>query len=299
MVAEATQTIALGAEYARRLLPDRDPEGHKFSFGRVVTVCGSLDYAGAAYLTSLAAIRGGAGLVAMAVPASIRPALAARLPEAILLGLPEFAEGQVKVDEAVRAITDREPDTLVVGPGLSETDDYSALVFRIVSQMPQPTVIDAGALNMLARTEDWSDHAVGELILTPHAGEFARLTGHAVGQADDERLGRALAAARQFGAIVVLKGARTVVAAPSGRVAVAPFANPALATAGSGDVLAGLIGALLAQNATPFDAACLGVYLHGRAGGRLSSRMGNAGVLASEIANEIPVARRELDAQSH
>jgi NAD(P)H-hydrate epimerase len=298
VVAEATKPFALEAEYARRLLPARDPEGHKFSFGRVVTVCGSLDYAGAAFLTSLAAIRGGAGLVAMAVPETLRPALAARLPEAILVGLPEFAEGQVKVDAAVEAITDREPDALVVGPGLKETDDYSALVFKIVSQVALPTVIDAGALNMLAKTEDWWSHAVGELILTPHAGEFARLTGDPVGATDDERAARAIAAARQFDSIVVLKGARTVVAASDGPAAVAPFVNPALATAGSGDVLAGVVGALLAQKLTAFDAACLGVYLHGRAGERLSFRMGNAGLLASEIANEIPPTRHELDAHS-
>ncbi len=291
--------VTLDAEYCRSLLPQRDPDGHKFSVGRVFTVCGSLDYAGAAYLTSLAAARGGAGLVAMAVPSSLRPALAARLPEAVLLGLAEFAEGEVKVDEAVETISGRRPDALVVGPGLKETDDYADLVFRIVSQVELPIVIDAGGLNMLASTEAWWDHRTRRLVLTPHPGEFERLTGSPVGAGDDERMERATAASGQFGSVVVLKGARTVVADPDGRVAVAPFANPVLATAGSGDVLAGLIGALLAQGATPFDAACLGVYLHGRAGERLSMRMGNAGVLASDIAHEIPGTRHELDAHPH
>ena len=291
--------VRLDAEYCRGLLPPRDPEGHKFSFGRVVTVCGSLDYAGAAYLTSLAAARGGAGLVAMAVPASLRPALAARLPEAVLVALPEFGEGEVKVDEAIAAITEREPDALVIGPGMKETEDWSALVFKVIAEVVKPIVVDAGALNMLAKTEDWWEHVAGDLVLTPHPGEFERLTGSPVGKGDDERMSRATAAADQFCEVVVLKGARTVVADVDGRTAVSPFANPALATAGSGDVLAGLIGALLAQKATPFDAACLGVYLHGRAGERLSMRMGNAGVLASDIAHEIPSTRHELDAHSH
>ena len=291
--------VTLDAEYCRGLLPARDPEGHKFTFGRVVCVCGSLDYAGAAYLSGLAAARGGAGLVAMAVPFSLRPALAARLPEAILVALPEFAEGEVKVDAALEAIIGREPDALVVGPGLKETDDYADLVFKLISQVDLPAVIDAGALNMLAKTEDWWEHATGRLVVTPHAGEFERLTGTPVGRDDEERLARATEVAARFGSVVVLKGARTVVAAGDGRAAVAPFANPVLATAGSGDVLAGLIGALLAQGASPFDAACLGVYLHGRAGERLSMRMGNAGVIASDIANELPLSRHELDADSH
>jgi NAD(P)H-hydrate epimerase len=297
-MADPAIVTTLDADYCRSLLPARDPAGHKFSFGRVVTVCGSLEYAGAAYLTSLAAARGGAGLVAMAVPASLRPALAAKLPEAILLGLPEFAEGEVKVDEALDAIREREPDALVVGPGLKETDDYAALVFKIISQLDFPSVVDAGALNMLAKTDDWWEHTAGPLVVTPHPGEFARLIGWTVGNDDEARLARATAAATQFGCVVVLKGAHTVVANPDGRAAVAPFANAALATAGSGDVLAGLVGALLAQDVPPFDAACLGVYLHGRAGERLSFRMGNAGVLASDIAHEIPPTRHELDAHS-
>ena len=292
--ADDAAVLELDDRYCSSLLPRRDPSGHKFSFGRVVTVCGSLDYAGAAYLASLGAARAGAGLVAMAVPASLRPTLAARLPEAILVPLGEFAEGEVRVDDAVAAITAREPSVLVIGPGLNETDDYSALVFALISQFEVPAVLDAGALNMLSSTEEWWERTAGNLVLTPHPGEFARLTGEKVGDGDDERLERAAQAAAKFGQVLVLKGARTVIAAADGRAAVSPFANPVLATAGSGDVLAGAIGALLAQGMEPFDAACLGVFLHGRAGERLSSRFGDAGVLASEIANELPAARHAL-----
>jgi len=276
----------LDAEYCRPLLPARDPDAHKYTFGRVTTICGSLDYAGAAYLASLGAARGGAGLVAMAVPDSLRSVLAARLPEAVLVGA------------STDAISERKPDALVVGPGLAETDDVRDLVLSILREIDVPKVVDAGALNLLATVDSWWTGLAGDLVLTPHPGEFERLTGSKPGISDEDRVKAAESAAERFGQVVVLKGARTVVAAPDGRVAVSPIANAALATAGSGDVLAGLTGALLAQGATPFDAGCLGVYLHGRAGERLSTRMGNAGVLASDIAHEIPPTRHELHAHS-
>jgi NAD(P)H-hydrate epimerase len=155
-------------------------------------------------------------------------------------------------------------------------------------------VIDGGGLNLLARSSGWSQSVQRGCVLTPHAGEFARLTGTDVSQADDDRRERCVEAARRFGQVVVLKGARTVIGSPDGRVAVSPFAVAALATAGSGDVLAGLIGALLAQGSTPFDAACLGVYLHARAGERIAARLGDAGLAASDLPYEIALARHEL-----
>jgi hydroxyethylthiazole kinase-like uncharacterized protein yjeF len=276
--------VTLDAEYCRALLPPRDPEGHKYTFGRVTTVCGSLDYAGAAYLASLGAARGGAGLVAMAVPDALRTALAAKLPEAIL------------ITASLDSIAERTPDSLVIGPGLQESDDVRELVLALIGRIEAPKVVDAGALSILSRVDDWWSGVVGEIVLTPHPGEFELLSGAKPGSADDDRLAAAQAAAERFGQIVVLKGPRTVVATAGGRAAISTIANAALATAGSGDVLAGLIGALLAQGANSFDAACLGVYLHARAGERLSMRLGNAGVLASDIAHEIPSTRHELDA---
>jgi hydroxyethylthiazole kinase-like uncharacterized protein yjeF len=160
-----------------------------------------------------------------------------------------------------------------------------------------PLVVDGGGLNLLATLGEWWTDVRRPLILTPHPGEFGRLTGESP-ISDLERLSTARAAAARFGQVVVLKGARTVVCAPGEKSAVASVANSALATAGSGDVLAGTIGSLLAQGLQPFDAACLGVYLHARSGERLSWRLGNAGVLAGDIANELPPTRHELDAHS-
>ena len=286
--------IRLDAAYCAPLVPRRDPQGHKGTFGFVLCVAGCLDYVGAALMCGTAAVRGGAGMVALAVPRSIQPIVAGRVPETITIGLPEIAEGRIDAEASLAAIIERGPDVLVVGPGLMETGENARLIEGLLANSGRPIVIDAAAVNMLASAPRWHELPSGNsCVLTPHPGEFARLTGRPVAAHDEERLARAREAARQFGQVVILKGARTVVA-DADRVAVATFANPLLATAGSGDVLAGLVGALIGQGAAPFDAACLGAYLHGRAGERLSGRFGDAGALATEIANEIPAARHEL-----
>ncbi|MEO6349998.1 MAG: NAD(P)H-hydrate dehydratase [Candidatus Limnocylindrales bacterium] len=296
--AEEGRLFRLDAESCRGLLPHRDPEAHKFTFGRVTAVCGSIDYAGAAYLVALAAARGGAGLVAMAVPESLKPIFAGRLPEAILVGLPQTADGSIEAEMALDAILEREPDALIVGPGLKETDDYQSLIGALLTRVAKPVVVDAGAIGMLGRSREIWGSIKANCVIIPHAGEFERLTGEPASVTDVARIASARMAAAELRQVLVLKGARTVIAAADGRVAISPFANAALATAGSGDVLAGLVGALLAQGVEPFDAACLGVYLHGRAGERISFRVGNAGLLASDLPYEIALARHELDAHS-
>jgi NAD(P)H-hydrate epimerase len=160
--------------------------------------------------------------------------------------------------------------------------------------VPPPAVIDATALAALATVEEWWERRVRLCVLTPHPGEFARLDGSAVGPSDEARRERARAAAARWGAVVVLKGARTVVAAPDGRVAWASFANPALGTGGTGDVLAGVIASLLGQGVPTWEAACLGVYLHGTAGERVRERLGDAGLLASDLLVELALTRRDL-----
>jgi NAD(P)H-hydrate epimerase len=184
----------------------------------------------------------------------------------------------------------------VVGCGLSETDGYRELVLGLIAREGPAMVVDGGALNLLARSGRWWVASKRDCVLTPHPGEYARLMGTPAGASADERSVSAMAAAQRFGQVVVLKGANTVVAGPDGRVAVAPFANAALATAGSGDVLAGTIGSLMAQRLAPIDAACLGVWLHGRAGERVSERLGDSGLIASDLPYEIAVARHELAA---
>jgi len=291
--AEAPAAIKLDDAYCASLLPRRNPVGHKGTFGTVVCVCGSLNYTGAALLAATSAARGGAGLVTLAVPASLQSTFAGRVLEVTTIGLVE-KDGDIDPQAAGHALKKLEPSALVVGPGLAETEGYRSLVVGLVARPGAPMVADGGALTLLSQSGEWWNPPGRELVLTPHPGEFARLTGEMVAADDDIRRERASQAARRFAQVVVLKGARTVVAAPDGRVAVAPFANAALATAGSGDVLAGLIGALLAQGMKPFDAASLGVYLHGAAGQRISTRLGDSGLLASDLPLEMALARQQL-----
>lgn len=286
------------------MLPAREAGSHKGSHGTLVCLVGSAQYAGAALLVAAAATRGGAGLVVLAVPQSVVSLVAGRVAEAITLALPE-ADGDVQSAAAWEVINDRPAEALVVGCGLSESEGNRRLVLELLAQRPPdpdgaagrrlaPAVIDGGALNLLARVDEWWQTVRRECVLTPHPGEFARLTGRAVGGADGERTERCRRAAAVFGQVVVLKGARSVISAPDGRTALAPFANPGLASAGTGDVLAGLIGALLAQGLKPFEAASAGVYLHGLAGERMRAQLGEAGPVASDLPYEIALARRDL-----
>jgi NAD(P)H-hydrate epimerase len=289
------------------LLPERPARGHKGTFGKLLVVAGSLDYAGAALLACRAAGRAGAGLVTLAVPASLQPLFAAKVVEATTIGLPEHEPGEVDPDAAVALLVDHDHDAIVIGPGLRPglaTRDFVVGLLAVPpTDDPGPAVVDAEALRALASVDGWWTAVLRSCIVTPHPGEFVRLrvgSGHEpaaegdLGVDDAVRLATAVDAAAQWRSIVVLKGARTVIAAPDGRAAVAPFENPALASGGTGDVLAGVLGAFLAQGVAPFDAARLAVYLHGLAGEAVSERIGDAGLLASDLPDQVPIARRRL-----
>jgi len=301
--------VLLGDAAAADLLPKRPERGHKGSFGKLLVLAGSLDYAGAALLVCRAAGRSGAGLVTLAIPESLQPLFAAKVLEATTMALPEDDVEEVEPEEALARILDHDHDALVVGPGLRPglaTRELIAALLAVPEEpTPPPAVLDAEALRSLASTDRWWAATRRHAVLTPHAGEFGRLragSGHdpeADGDlvADDAARARVTrAAAEEWGQVVVLKGARTVIAAPDGSVAVAPFENPAMASGGTGDVLAGAIGALLAQGLDPFAAARLGVYLHGLAGEAVRERIGDAGLLASDLPDQIAFARKRLAA---
>lgn len=278
---------------AASLLPERDPRGHKGTFGRLAVVAGSLDYAGAALMAGAAALRAGCGLVTLHVPASLQPVIAGRIPELITSALPESAPGEVDGPEAAAQVRDSGHDALLIGPGLRPGRGTSRMVLSLLGEGESPAVVDAGALGALATTASWPDRIGRRCVLTPHPGEF-RALGPDVGPEDEARLVAARDAAVAWSQVVVLKGARTVLAAPDGRLLVAPFQLPALASAGSGDVLAGIIASLLAQGLETFEAASLGVYLHGRAGVHVSEILGDAGLMATDLLGEIPRVRRHL-----
>ena len=291
------------------LLPDRPARGHKGTFGKLLVIAGSLDFAGAALLVCAAAGRTGAGLVTLAVPESLQPLFAARVVEATTMALPEDDVEEVEPEDALARILDQEHDALVVGPGLRPGLATAELIVGLLAvedeSGPPPAVVDAEALRSLAVRDRWWEGVRRSCVLTPHPGEFARLRAASGIEAaadgdlsgdDDAREAAARDAAASWGQVVVLKGAHTVIAAPDGRAARAPFENPGLATGGTGDVLAGAIGALLAQGSPPYDAARLGVYLHGAAGEVLRDRLGDAGLQAGDLPIEITLARKRLAA---
>jgi NAD(P)H-hydrate epimerase len=277
-------------------VPARDEAGHKGSFGTLVAVCGSLDFLGAALLAGAASLRAGAGITILAVPASLQALAAGRVPELVTMSLPESAPYEVDPVGAAAAIEARAHTALLVGPGLRPGSATSELVARLLTAPGDapPVVLDAEALNALAGRRRWWTGASRRLVLTPHPGEFARLDGDPVGQDDTERADRARAAARRWKQVVVLKGARTVVASPTGDCVMSEASNPALATGGTGDVLAGITASLLAQGSSPWDAARLAVHLHATAGEHVRERLGDAGLLASDLLLEIPRVRRHL-----
>jgi NAD(P)H-hydrate epimerase len=288
------------------LVPERPVRGHKGKFGRLLVIAGSLDYAGAALLVCRGAGRAGAGLVTLAVPESLQPLFAGKVVEATTMPLPEDDVEEVDPELAIARILDHSHDAIVLGPGLRPGLATTELVHELLvagGDQPAPIVLDAEALRSMATMGDWWTAMVRPAVLTPHVGEFSRLRagsgtepdgdGDLIGD-DEARASSAAAAAAAWRHVVVLKGARTVIAAPDGRVAVAPFENPALATGGTGDVLAGVIGALLAQGLVPFDAARLGVYLHGMAGDSVRDRLGDSGLLASDLPEEVARARKRL-----
>jgi len=297
----------LDDESVARLIPERAKRGHKGSFGKLLVIAGSLDYAGAALLVCRAAGRAGAGLVTLAVPESLQPLFAAKVVEATTMALPEDDVEEVDPEPALAKILDHEHDAVVVGPGLRPSLATADLIRLLLTAPEEGTaaaaVLDAEALRTLASADGWWESVTRPCVLTPHAGEFARLragSGHEPTDdgdltADDEaRVRAASAAATEWRQVVVLKGAHTVVASPDGTAAVAPFENPAMASGGTGDVLAGTIGALLAQGLAPFDAARLGVYLHGLAGELVSERIGDTGLLAGDLPDALPMGRKRL-----
>jgi len=316
----AVQAIKLElatADGVRELLPPRPRDAHKGTFGKVMIAAGSVNYTGAAALAGEAAYRAGAGLVTLAIPSAIHGPLAARLAEATYILLPHnmgaISEGAAPVLlEALEGY-----DALLVGPGLGRDAKTRLFVERLLDNQrsaakgrigflhaPAGTqgvaprlpslVVDADGLNLLTELDSWPKRLPPNSILTPHPGEMASLLDCERGKIQADRIGVAQQAAAGWGQIVVLKGAFTVVAAPDGRTSLLPFANPALATAGSGDVLAGAIVALLGMGLEPYPAAVAGAFLHGAAGQKAAEEIGMAGVAAGDLPRFLAAVGDEL-----
>jgi NAD(P)H-hydrate epimerase len=295
-------TLALMDDaWAASLLPSRPSASHKGSFGSALVIAGSRSYVGAAYLAGAAATRAGAGLVTIALPESLQRAVAAKATEPTYLPLPESSPGVVS-PAAARVIMDAAPgyEALLIGCGLGQADDTVRFVESILySDEPlPPTVVDADGLNILSRTPEWWSKFSGLAVLTPHPGEMSRLTSRPTDVIQTDRIQIAATSAKSWNKVAVLKGAFTVVAMPDGNTMLSPFANPGLASAGTGDVLAGTIAGLLSQGMTLEDAAALGVYIHGAAGERVRDDLGDTGMVASDLLIELPRVIKGLRARA-
>ncbi|HEX6970727.1 MAG TPA: NAD(P)H-hydrate dehydratase [Limnochordia bacterium] len=275
--------------------PTRPGDAHKGSVGRLLIVAGSRGMTGAAVLAARAALRAGAGWVACAVPASQQPLLAAQLPEALTHPLPEHEGGLGPgAADAVLELA-RRCDVVAVGPGLGVSAEVQACVVHLLRSLRLPLVVDADALNALAAEEGFRSggaRRAGPWVLTPHPGEMARLLGWSSAEVQSDRIGAVRALVAKTGAHVVLKGPPSLIGTPAGTIYVNSTGNPGMAAAGMGDVLTGIIAALIGQGLPPERAAALGVYWHGLAADGLAARRGPAGFFAGDVADALPAARR-------
>ena len=300
---EDLQTEVLERRAAKALLPSRPSDAHKGTFGRVLVIGGSSRYPGAAVLAAKAAYRAGAGLVTIATPQSIASQMVAAVPEATFLPLPEYDDGVISGFAAWEVVRDELPsvDAVVIGCGFGRHEHSGKFVreFLISAEVAAVSgvVLDADGLNLLSADMSVLPNAAAPLVLTPHPGEMGALTGLSTDGVQGQRLTLARDRAAQWNCHVVLKGANTVVATPDNRARVSEVAQPALATAGTGDVLSGAIGALIAQGLNPFDAATLGVYIHADAGNRAARAQGTIGVTAGDVADQLALASRSLSGE--
>ncbi|MDQ4034478.1 MAG: NAD(P)H-hydrate dehydratase [Chloroflexota bacterium] len=276
-------------------LPPRPETAHKGDFGRLLVVAGSTEYPGAALLAGLGAMRAGVGVVRVAVAESVADRLAGTIPELTWMALDEEAPGLIAPSGWRHVTTEAAAyDAVVLGPGLGQQPATQRRARNLVSALRVPAVVDADGLNALAGGSTWWTGLRAPLVLTPHPGEFARLMRGEPVPADDETRARAAAeAADRWGHVVVLKGANTVVAAPDGQLLRSGVSSAALATAGTGDVLAGVIGAFLAGGLEPFVAAACGVAVHGAAGVLAADGIGSTGAMARDVAGLLPQAIRQ------
>lgn len=273
----------LNHELVLSLLPDRNPWGHKGNFGKLLLLCGSRGYTGAAFFAAMGALRSGAGLVFLGVPESIYGIEAVKLNEPVIFPLPD-AGGRLSADAVPEILTRlSQMDAVLVGPGLGQSEGTLAVVRAVLEKAECPVVVDADGINVLSAHRDLLRGRKLPTILTPHDGEFARLGG-VIGE---DRMAAAADLAHDLGCVVLLKGHETCITdGVNGYIN--PTGNPGMAVGGSGDVLAGVITALLGAGLPPLEAAACGAWLHGAAGDRCAAELGQYGMLPTDMLSALP-----------
>lgn len=265
-------------------LSKRRADAHKGDFGSILVVAGGRGMAGAAALAGVAALRSGAGLVRVATAAEVQPTVASFEPSYMTYPLEHDAQGLIRAEPARRALAPflERSSVLAIGPGLGQSEEIRSLVRWVVESVTLPTVMDADALNALVGQTELLGRLQRPTVITPHPGEFARLTGKTVAEVQADRESHAVALAQAQNLVVVLKGAQTIVTDGT-RLYVNSTGNPGMATGGAGDILTGVIAALIGQKLPAFEAAQLGVYLHGLAGDMARDQNGEVGMIAGDI----------------
>jgi NAD(P)H-hydrate epimerase len=276
--------------FVKRCLPERKRSSHKGTYGHAGIIAGSVGKTGAAAMAAKGALRVGAGLVTVAIPSGVNDVLEAKLMEIMTAPMPDTKArtfSRTALDRLSAFVAAR--TAVAIGPGLSTHPETVELVQVLVKQLDRPAVLDADALNALAGRASLLTECKTPPILTPHPGEMARLETDATAQSvNADRIGTATRFARARGVFVVLKGARTIIARPDGAAAICPTGNPGMATAGTGDVLTGMAVGFLAQGLPPWEAACVATYLHGSAGDQAAGVMGQAGMTAGDLLDQVP-----------
>ena len=282
---------------AADMLPRRAPDSHKGDFGKLFVLAGSVGFTGAAALTAESGLRSGVGLTILGCPSSLNDIFEIKMTEVITRPLPEvrnkrcFAlRGLGEVREMVKWA-----DAIAVGPGIGTYHETRDLILRLISKLDKPAVFDADALNCLAKDMSYLKSHTASLVISPHPAEMSRLTGKSIEQINKNRINIALEFAQEFNLVIILKGGPSVIAAPSGQAWLNPTGNEGMATAGSGDVLTGLIGGFLTQGLMDIDAALLGCYVHGKAGDLAYEELGSRGMIAGDILRMVPEALMELE----
>ena len=294
------RTWSVGATQAAAMLPDRAPNTYKNACGQVLVVSGSAGKTGAAALASEAVLRTGAGMTILAIPASLNPVAEELLVEVMTLPVAETEE-QCFAFKARSALAGQFDwaDVLAIGPGLTTHPEVRQLVTWVLQNYAKPMVIDADAINCLSQEPEVLRENTQEIVITPHPGELSRLLGIPAGKVAAEPVEVARSSAADFGVVVVLKGAPTVVATPAGDAYVNGSGNPGMATAGMGDVLTGVVAGLMAQGLAAAEAAVLGVLVHGLAGDRAQESLGVYGMIAKDVLRELPGALNQLAKESN
>ena len=283
-------------QYVKAHLPRRTPTAHKGACGKLFILAGSRGYTGAACMAAESAVRSGVGLCFLGIPAGLNQVCEIKLTEVMTKPLPEVKKRQCLALRGTGEIRQhlKSATASIIGPGLGLHHETKELIRRLVTDLDLPTVIDADGLNAFEGTADDLAKCTAPLVITPHPGELSRLLQIDTGVIVKDRMNYALIAAQKLNCVVLLKGAPTFVSEPSGNIYVNPTGNAGMATGGSGDVLSGIIGALLAQKLSPLEAACCGAYIHGLAGDLATQQTGPTAMIPTDMISYLPATYKSL-----